>query len=66
MICWLRSTTIAMIGSPAARNTTDATDWSFRSLAPPARSPAAIVVAGLAISKYADCDQIRLGFGLPN
>jgi len=51
MICWLRSTTIAMIGSPAARNTTDATDWSFRSLAPPARSPAAIVVAGLAISK---------------
>src|SRR5215469_3607874 len=53
---------IAIIGSPMARVSTDATDRSLRPLAP-ASSPAAIIVAKLAAARPASRHQV-LCFGL--
>jgi hypothetical protein len=55
---------IAIIGSPAIRDATEMADRSFRSLAAPALSLAAITAATLATAKRAVRHEFRFGFSL--
>src|SRR6266849_9467221 len=64
VICWLRSETMAMIGAPAMRDSTDATARSLRPLAAPALSPITITAAQLAMARRAGCNQVGLCLGL--